>query len=222
MQPPRRPNSPSHFIPVQHWGVLVGTRCCPSPALAPWGPACQGWPMGATTPGDVPMKPLSPGLLQCHGCQGACGVLPAPQRARDVGHNQKGPKSWLWTPPVPRAQSRGSSGPSLSPSAHPWVPTHGCYWGWYSCSHQPPLLSWWPGHWEGNIFFGGGSGSPSSHHPHLLGIGTEKGAAEIRGRSGYTRRCQPGWGPPGVPQELRGRAPPAHALGFVSHLRASN
>lgn len=113
--PPGVPIPPallSHFIPVQHWGLLVGTWCCPSPALAPWGPACQGWPMGATTPGDVhagtgPHEAPFP------------RTPPAPRGARVlVGSSlhPRGPRMWDTTRKAPC--------PGFGPPQYP-EPSHG-------------------------------------------------------------------------------------------------
>lgn len=230
---PRSPHPPSHFIPVQHWGTLVGTQCCQPPApITPrslpagggsWVPPPRwGWwlwcPCGTWSPcSPIPRAP--PG-----GCQGACGTLRAPRRARDGGHS--------WNPPVLASGPRSTPSPA-PPATGSTGPSPGLLPGDRSCSAPTgdtragtaavtspahcPAPGWGPVLLEGAIIFWRGS-----HHLRPLGMSTEEGEAENGGWGGCARRCQAGWGPLGVPQELGGRAPPAPALGFVSHLRASN
>lgn len=186
--------------------------------VGPWVPP----PLEMSLLEQVPMKPLSSGLLQCHGVPGCLWGPPCTPEGQGCGTQPERPQVLALDPPSTLSPVMGKLRPLSEPQcppvgSHPWV-----LLGLAQLLAPAATLELVARALGGQYIFGGGSGIPSSHHPHLLGTGTEKGEAEIRGRSGYTRQCQPGRRPPGVPQELRGRAPPAHALGFVSHLRASN
>lgn len=215
----------SHFIPVQHWGMLVGTWCCQSPV-----PSTPGSP-GRHLPGMAHgCHHLQQGSwLQCPrwsrarslwspspwdyssaaGCQGACGVLPVLRRVRGGGHSWNPPRSWPWTPSSTPggAQHPQTSHGQLWPLSEPppWGQEPQCppvgdasTAAGTGPTHCPTLRLLARTAQEGNIWRGGSSGSTNSHHPHPLGMGMEKGKAETQ-KSGMERLHQAMPGRTGTP-----------------------
>lgn len=101
---PRNPNSPAAPLslhPSTALGVLVGTQWCQSPAPSTQGSPGKGHHLqetdGSRAPGGARTRcPRSP----CRGIppRGACGVLPAPIKARDrdtAGNSNVTPSSTL-------------------------------------------------------------------------------------------------------------------------------
>lgn len=203
----------SHFIPVQHWGMLVGTWCCQSPVPStPGSPgrhlpgmahgchhlqqgswlrcACwsRAWSLWSPSPWDS---------SSAAGCQGACGVLPVLRRVRGGGHSWNPPGPGLGLPAAPREvpstprPAMGSSGPSpsllpgdRSPSAHPWVML-GMAQQLALAPHTAPLLGCWPGLLRRSIFgVRGGLAAPVSIIPIPWGWAWRRAKQKCR---------NPGW-----------------------------
>lgn len=185
-------------------GHLVLPVPCPQHPRVPRSPPARDgpWvpppPAGLVAPvclleqGMVPVEPLSLGLFQRRRVPGCLWGPPCTQEGQGWGTQLEPPRSWPWTP---SSTPGGAQYPQTS-HGQLWPLSEPPPWGQESqCppvgdagdgtaagtgpTHCPTLRLLARTAQEVNIWRAGRSGSTSFHHPHPLGMGMEKGEAEM-------------------------------------------